>query len=155
MSTTTSCPHCGAVTSAGAFCTQCGQALPAAGPSGPRVLEGPELEATSAGRRRQTEQLQKTARKAAGALLGVAILQAVFGVVLQSMQPLLSPAEAVFVSALMFMILHLSVASFPHTFIMGVAAGWLCVRTRSLLPGMLLHFLHNGYCVALEWAGIL
>jgi membrane protease YdiL (CAAX protease family) len=93
-------------------------------------------------------------------LLMIAVFPAVFeelafrGVVLQAIQPLLSPGEAVLVSSLMFMILHLSVASFPHTFVLGMAAGWLCLRSRSLLPGMLLHFLHNSYCVAMEWAGI-
>jgi membrane protease YdiL (CAAX protease family) len=72
------------------------------------------------------------------------------GIVFGALQPTLSANEAVFVSAGMFMILHLSPAAFPHTFAMGVIAGFIRLRSGSLLPGVLMHFVHNLLCVVLE-----
>jgi membrane protease YdiL (CAAX protease family) len=72
------------------------------------------------------------------------------GFIFGALQPTLSGTEAVFVSAGMFMILHLSPAAFPHTFAMGVIAGFIRLRSGSLLPGVLMHFVHNLMCVALE-----
>lgn len=69
------------------------------------------------------------------------------GVILGGLRRVLRDHEAVLVSAAMFMIIHLSVPSFPHLFLIGLALGYLRIRTRSLLPGMLAHFLHNLYCV--------
>lgn len=73
------------------------------------------------------------------------------GVVLGGLRHVLSPVEAIVVSAAMFMILHLAVPSFPHLFVMGLALGWLRTRTGSLYPGMLLHFCHNFLCIAFEY----
>jgi membrane protease YdiL (CAAX protease family) len=75
------------------------------------------------------------------------------GVILGGLRHVLSPVEAIVVSAAMFMIIHLSVPSFPHLFLMGLALAWLRVQSGSLYPGMLLHFLHNLYCVLWEYAG--
>jgi membrane protease YdiL (CAAX protease family) len=50
------------------------------------------------------------------------------------------------------MLLHLSPARFPHTLAIGLAAGFLRVRSKSILPCMALHFSHNFLCVALEWS---
>ena len=72
------------------------------------------------------------------------------GVILSALQPTLAPIEAVIVSALLFMTLHLTFGSFPHLLVMGLALGFLRVRTGSLLPGMLMHFTHNLLCVLLE-----
>jgi membrane protease YdiL (CAAX protease family) len=74
------------------------------------------------------------------------------GVMFSALRPTLSTSEAVFVSAGMFMILHLSPAAFPHTFAMGVIAGFLRARTDSLLPGVLMHFVHNLICVAIDYS---
>jgi len=73
------------------------------------------------------------------------------GVILGGLLHVLSPVEAVVVSAAMFMIIHLSIPSFPHLFVMGVALGYLRVASGSLYPGVLLHFAHNLYCVAWEY----
>lgn len=89
-------------------------------------------------------------------ILMVAVQPAIFeelafrGVILQGLQHVLSPVESIFVSALMFMIIHLAVPSFPHLFVIGLALGWLRVRTGSLYPGMVLHFTHNLLCVVFE-----
>lgn len=75
------CPHCGTMNpSGGAFCEACGKALPSAAPSSPRVVTSASgFAATGIGRNLQSEELQKQAKKAAGALLAVAIIQAAFG----------------------------------------------------------------------------
>ena len=72
------------------------------------------------------------------------------GVILAALGRILRPAEAVVVSSMMFMVLHLSVMSFPHLLLMGLALGLLRVRSGSLYPGMVLHYLHNLYCVVAE-----
>lgn len=75
------------------------------------------------------------------------------GVILSGMQRVLHDWEAILVSALLFMVIHLAVASFPHLLLIGVALGWLRVRTGSLYPGMALHFTHNFLCVFFEQWG--
>jgi hypothetical protein len=75
------CPHCGGANQReAAFCAACGKALPVR--SGPRVVGKGALASTSAGQKVQSEELQKTLKKASGALLTVAILQAVFGTII-------------------------------------------------------------------------
>ena len=76
---TISCPHCGAANATGAtFCGSCGKALPAAQPTGPRIVASGALATTSAGIKLQSDELQKQLKKATGALLAVAIIQTVF-----------------------------------------------------------------------------
>jgi heme A synthase len=77
------CPHCAAENLPdAAFCESCGKALPSSGSTGPRVV----TEASGTKSRLATmhvlEDLRKQTKKAAGALLAVAILQAVFGAVI-------------------------------------------------------------------------
>jgi membrane protease YdiL (CAAX protease family) len=69
------------------------------------------------------------------------------GVILPALQPTLAVREAMVVSALLFMTLHLTVASFPHLFVLGLVLAFLRVRSRSLVPGMIMHFTHNLLCV--------
>jgi membrane protease YdiL (CAAX protease family) len=76
------------------------------------------------------------------------------GVVIGALRRALSPVETVLVSALMFMILHLSPLRFPHTLALGLAAGYLRVRTKSIYPCIALHFAHNLMCIGAEWAGM-
>jgi membrane protease YdiL (CAAX protease family) len=86
----------------------------------------------------------------------IAVQPAVFeelafrGLILGGLEHVLNPLEAVIVSAALFMIIHLSVPSFPHLFVMGLALGWLRLKSGSLYPCMLLHFSHNLLCVLSE-----
>jgi membrane protease YdiL (CAAX protease family) len=73
------------------------------------------------------------------------------GVIFAAISKALSGSETILVSALMFMILHLSPARFPHTLALGIGAGFLRSRTKSLYPCMLMHFSHNFLCIAGEW----
>jgi hypothetical protein len=71
------CPHCGALSAAGAYCQSCGKALPSAMPGGPRIVSGADLASTPAGQKLQADELHKQAKKARGALLAVAIIRTV------------------------------------------------------------------------------
>ena len=89
--TADSCPHCGALRSPdAAFCESCGKALPSPMPAGPRIVTSGERANSSAGLVVQSEDLHSQVKKAAGALLAVAILQALFGTCLLLAGPMAS-----------------------------------------------------------------
>src|SRR5262249_36303018 len=60
-------------------------------------------------------------------------------------------------TAALFAVFHLlvggslAVERLPPSFLLGVVLGWLAWKTGSVLPGMLLHALHNGLLVLLAW----
>lgn len=72
------------------------------------------------------------------------------GIILGALRSTLSSREAVVVTALMFMVLHLAVASFPHLLLIGLALGCLRVWSGSLWPCVLMHAVHNGLVIAAE-----
>jgi membrane protease YdiL (CAAX protease family) len=76
------------------------------------------------------------------------------GVILHGLQGVLGARDAVIVSALLFMVLHLVVLSFPHLFLMGLVLGYLRIRTGSLYPCMVMHFTHNLLAVLAEMGGM-
>jgi membrane protease YdiL (CAAX protease family) len=39
--------------------------------------------------------------------------------------------------------MHFSIISFPYLFCVGMLLGWTKLKTGSLYPSMLIHFLHN------------
>jgi sodium transport system permease protein len=59
------------------------------------------------------------------------------------------PRNAVFLSSFFFALFHLNVYLFVPTFVFGVVLGLLTIRSRSLLPAILFHFLHNTILIAL------
>jgi len=72
------------------------------------------------------------------------------GYLMGALQKSARPAITIIVSALLFGAFHVIATSalsterfLPSTF-MGLILGWLCYRTQSVLPGMLLHATHNG-----------
>jgi len=69
----------------------------------------------------------------------VAFRGIIFGAFLRSLRGW----ETVVVSALMFMVLHAAVPSFPHLLVLGVILGVLRLKSGSWLPGVFLHFTHN------------
>ncbi len=75
------------------------------------------------------------------------------GVILGALRPIVGPRSAILVSAVLFAILHLSIPSFPHLLVLGIILGVLRTWSGSLYPGMLLHFLHNGWVVFAEIRG--
>src|SRR5438128_2191853 len=81
--TAIACPHCSAPNVAGStFCEACGKALPAAAGSGPRLVTGSTFASTGAGQKLQGDELHKQLRRASGALLAVAIIQTLAGLLM-------------------------------------------------------------------------
>lgn len=50
---------------------------------------------------------------------------------------------AIALTALIFALIHGNIAQGVHAFIIGLALGWLYARTRSVLPGIVLHWVNN------------
>jgi membrane protease YdiL (CAAX protease family) len=63
----------------------------------------------------------------------------IFGALLRSLRGW----ETVVVTALMFMVLHLNVPTFPHLLLGGICFGVLRLKSGSWLPGVFMHFMHN------------
>lgn len=96
-------------------------------------------------------------------LVAYALVPAVFeelffrGFFLSSMRTRLSDAQAVLLTAVAFAAFHvvvrhyLAVERFLPSFLLGLVLGWLCVRTGSLFPGIVLHAAHNGLLISLVY----
>lgn len=80
---------------------------------------------------------------------GPAVLEEVTfrGVLQGRLLALLGTRVGLVVTAAAFAICHGQPALLPVHFAIGLYLGWLCLRARSLLPGMLMHFLYNGTIV--------
>jgi sodium transport system permease protein len=71
------------------------------------------------------------------------------GFLLRGLHQGFRPRNAVLLSSFFFALFHLNVFLFLPTFLLGVVLGLLTVRSRSLLPAMLFHLLHNSVLIAL------
>ncbi|MCG8648405.1 MAG: CPBP family intramembrane metalloprotease, partial [Pirellulales bacterium] len=72
------------------------------------------------------------------------------GYLFSSFSRVMSPARTIALTSVLFGLFHvltggvLLIERFVPSTIMGVLLGWLAYRTGSVLPGMVLHFVHNG-----------
>jgi membrane protease YdiL (CAAX protease family) len=90
----------------------------------------------------------------------IAVLPAVFeetafrGLMLGKLRHVMTPVQAIWVSSILFGILHFSIVGLA-VFLVPLAwvAGWLTHRTGSLWPAVIIHFLHNAGIVTLEFFG--
>jgi uncharacterized protein len=88
-----------------------------------------------------------------GIIAITAVFPAVFeelafrGVIVPCLLRALTEKETMAVSAIMFMILHLSVFSAPHLLILGLMLGFIRLKSGSIWPCVLLHFTYNSLCV--------
>jgi hypothetical protein len=104
------CPHCSAPNRAGAaFCESCGKALPTAAPSTPRIVTDAQFATTGAGQKLQADELHKTAKKAAGALLAVAIIQTIICAILLAVASANNRVAALMDSALAVSLIGIAV----------------------------------------------
>ena len=71
---------------------------------------------------------------------------AIRGVLLQPLRRF-GDKFAIFVSALIFSLLHGNMVQVPYTLIAGIYFGYVAVATGSLWPSIILHFLNNFYSV--------
>jgi sodium transport system permease protein len=56
-------------------------------------------------------------------------------------------------SSLLFALYHMNALQLIPTFLLGLVLGLLAQRSGSLLPGLLLHFIHNGLAFAVSYYG--
>ena len=88
-------------------------------------------------------------------LITISVLPAIFeellfrGYMLQSLRRF-GDWFAVIISATVFALFHGNFAQLPNAFIIGLALGFIAVRTGSLIPGMILHFINNFVASALD-----
>jgi sodium transport system permease protein len=77
------------------------------------------------------------------------------GFVLSAFRSKLGPLRSVAYTAVLFGLFQviagsiLSLEKFLPTLILGLAVGWIAVKTRSIWPGILLHAIHNGLVFSL------
>ncbi len=57
---------------------------------------------------------------------------------------------AIWVSALLFSLLHLNLVNVPNTLMLGIFFAWLVLYTHSLLSAMLAHFVYNTVVLVLQ-----
>lgn len=77
------------------------------------------------------------------------------GIIQTTLRDAMRPVDAIVVSAVAFSIMHWNGVVLVPFFLLGCYLGWLRLRTESLWPTMIAHFLHNLLVVLDEWVNIL
>lgn len=91
------------------------------------------------------------------ALILMALLPAIFeelvfrGILLNGLRKGLSDISALFISALMFALMHGSIQQLVYPFALGLVLGWLAMRTGSTFTSMLVHFLNNAIVIIINY----
>ena len=62
----------------------------------------------------------------------------------------ISPWYAIIASSIMFGLIHVNPAQIPGAIILGIVMAWMCYRTRSLIPGIIIHITNNTLCLIPE-----
>ena len=107
---------------------------------------------------RATETIVQAGWPAWTALVLISVMPAIFeelafrGVIQSSLERVFNARDAWLIQAALFSLLHLSPLVFPSHFAMGLAFGWIRMRSRSLYPAMLLHGAWNALVVLQELA---
>ena len=92
-------------------------------------------------------------------VLLLAVLPAIFeelafrGFILSGLRRRHPPMGAILISAILFGAFHLNPYQFPNAVALGVVLGMLALGSRSILPGIVFHFMNNllGVSVDREW----
>ena len=54
-----------------------------------------------------------------------------------------NPWIGIFISAMLFSLVHMNPVQMPHAFLVGILLGWLYYRTNSIIPGVIWHWVNN------------
>lgn len=106
---------------------------------------------------RQLAELARSPDTAVLLFAGVALAPAICeealfrGVVQGALSRRMTARAAIVIQAALFGIYHLNVYQAIPAFAVGLLMGWLAHRSRSLLPGVVLHALHNGLALAAQF----
>lgn len=60
--------------------------------------------------------------------------------------------KAILFSGLLFGLMHLNIEQFFYATLIGWLLGFICIATRSIFPGMIIHFMNNALSVYLSYA---
>jgi hypothetical protein len=129
------------------FCQSCGKALPAAEQAGPRVIGTNEFASTASGQRLQIGELERQVKKASGALLTVAIIQTVVGLLALGLEQAVANRVRPATEAAQNLLLILTLAAFV------VAAAFFCLYSWSQtqpLPAAIIGLVVYGTLVCLN-----
>ena len=73
------------------------------------------------------------------------------GFLLGGLRSRLSAWPAILISSGVFALFHISPGLYVPTFLMGVAVGWVYLKTRSIWPSIFVHALHNSLALLIVW----
>jgi len=83
------------------------------------------------------------------------------GFLLSGLRPQLRKGSAIIAAAVIFALYHALIYRFAVTVLLGILLGYLCWQSRSLLPGILVHAVHNSSVVLIgrsatlgKWMGL-
>ena len=65
-----------------------------------------------------------------------------------------SRGRAIFITAIMFGLLHLNIEQFFYATIIGLYLGYVVEYTQSIVPAMIIHFMNNALSVLLTFSGV-
>lgn len=85
------------------------------------------------------------------AIIGPVIEELVFrGAIMRELLQRYSPTKSILISGMVFGLIHINPIQVIGAMIFGFILGWLYYRTRSLVPGIVLHVLNNSVSVYLN-----
>lgn len=93
------------------------------------------------------------------ALFLIAVMPAIFeelifrGIILESTKKL-GTLQACLINGFLFSLFHCNPSQTGYTFVLGAVFAFVAIRTGSVIPSMIVHFLNNGYSVILMYFGI-
>lgn len=76
------------------------------------------------------------------------------GVIMRSIAGVYGGRRAVLLSAALFCLMHMNIASIPTTFVVGLVTGFAVYRSRCLQGGVIMHFVHNLIVVVINFLGM-
>lgn len=76
------------------------------------------------------------------------------GFLLGGLRSRVGPWPAILISSGIFAVFHIAPGLYVPTFVLGVAFGWVYLRTRSIWPSILAHGLHNTLAIVAVWQDI-
>ena len=76
------------------------------------------------------------------------------GFLLRGLLNRLTPLAALALSSLIFAVFHIDPGLYVPIFILGMAMGWVYLRTGSIWPSVFVHAIHNSFALIVTWQDI-
>ncbi len=76
------------------------------------------------------------------------------GMILNGLRTKFNDISAIFLSSLMFALMHGNLQQLVYPFVLGLILGWLKLRTGSVIPCMIVHFTSNFLTILLTYLGL-